>query len=76
MNSYQKALLKKIAPLEKFNQLAHVFILMRAPYMGPNGFPTELVPAEKIADRLTSEWSIVTRQPEEKNGKHVDDSAR
>ena len=64
-NRYQKALLKKIAPLDKFNRLAHVFVLMQAPFMSPTGFPREMVPADKIAERLANEWIFVLKEPKD-----------
>lgn len=65
-NVYEAALLKKLRPLIKFDGLAKVFVLMRAPYMSPSGFPTELVPASEILEKIKADWHIVLR--ESKNG--------
>jgi hypothetical protein len=68
-NQYERALLKKLSPLVKFNELAYVYVQMRAPYMSPNGFPTELVPVSEMMEKISSDWHLVLRpQPEPKNG--------
>lgn len=61
-NHYEAALSKKVNAALELNKLCHVFILMRAPYMQPTGFPTELVPVDQFIDRIKSEWSIVLRE--------------
>ena len=51
-----------MAPLTKLNATYHLFVLMQANYLSPTGYPRELVPFEKVAERLAGgTWAIVKR---------------
>lgn len=61
-NQYEAALSRRVNAAIELNKICHVFILMRAPYLAPPGiFPTELVPADQVVERVGAEWQIVPR---------------